>query len=457
MTRTLLWLLILALCGCASDPTLPDLSRLYAHQAGGAIPPPLIVIHGVLGGRLADRDSGEEVWPGRLRQLVFSSYDALRLDIDASGTMPAPSPLIVDGITDSAAGRDFYGRILTTLEDIGGYRHASPGTAANADERRYYVYSYDWRQDNLISVRGLDDLVERIRDDYGNPDLKVDIVAHSMGGLITRYFVRYGTDDVLNDNDFPVVYDGDRKVRRVILLGTPNLGSIASLAALVNGRKVVLGRIDPEVIASFPSAYQVLPHKLRNWLIDADGNAIDADVFDIDWWRDLKLGIFAPETRERIVARHATRAEGEAEFARFEKYFDVSLERGRRFSWSLTVQAPHIAQRYIVFGGSCKLTVARGLLERDGERSYLRFSPKDIRHKVKGLDYDRLMLEPGDGTVTKASLLARQILDPTVARHQHSFFPLGFSIFLCEDHSMLTGNLSFQDNLLNALLSADPH
>ena len=31
-----------------------------------------------------------------------------------------------------------------------------------------------------------------------------------------------------------------------------------------------------------------------------------------------------------------------------------------------------------------------------------------------------------------------------------------YAIFLCEDHAALTGNLSFQDNLLNALLSADP-
>jgi len=32
---------------------------------------------------------------------------------------------------------------------------------------------------------------------------------------------------------------------------------------------------------------------------------------------------------------------------------------------------------------------------------------------------------------------------------------LRYSFFLCESHDRLTGNITFQDNLLNALLSAD--
>jgi len=57
---------------------------------------------------------------------------------------------------------------------------------------------------NVATAGELDKFIARIREDYGDPDLKVDIVAHSMGGMITRYFVRYGTLDVLDDNEFPV-------------------------------------------------------------------------------------------------------------------------------------------------------------------------------------------------------------------------------------------------------------
>lgn len=48
-----------------------------------------------------------------------------------------------------------------------------------------------------------------------------------------------------------------------------------------------------------------------------------------------------------------------------------------------------------------------------------------------------------------------QTLDPSVKRHKYSFFPLDHTIFLCEKHNILTGNVNFQDNLLNELLSMD--
>ena len=63
------------------------------------------------------------------------------------------------------------------------------------------------------------------------------------------------------------------------------------------------------------------------------------------------------------------------------------------------------------------------------------------------------MFDPGDGTVTKPSLLARDTLNPLTPRHAFSYFPLGFAFLLCEDHSTLTGNAHFQNNLLEVLLT----
>ena len=57
--------------------------------------------------------------------------------------------------------------------------------------------------------------------------------------------------------------------------------------------------------------------------------------------------------------------------------------------------------------------------------------------------------------MTKASLLARESLNPTVSRSEDVFFPLAYSLLLCEDHEHLTGNINFQDNLLNVLLSGE--
>jgi hypothetical protein len=92
--------------------------------------------------------------------------------------------------------------------------------------------------------------------------------------------------------------------------------------------------------------------------------------------------------------------------------------------------------------------------EVEGE-SIVRMQPHEVAQPIPGVDYDALLLEPGDGSVTKASLLGRNVLDPSVQRHRFIHVPIAQSFFLCESHESLTGNLNFQDNLLNTLLSRD--
>lgn len=441
---------------CACSPPRPDLTRLYSFQTQADQQPPVIVIHGALGGRLSDRAPFREVWPGPLRRLLFSDYASLELAINPQTLEPVlPSNLSVSGITDRAAGKDFYGRIVTVLEEAGGYKRGVLGQPVSDDQKRYYIFSYDWRQDNVHTVKVLDRFIDQVRADYGRPDLKVDIVAHSMGGSVTRYYVRYGIQDVLEDNSFPVNNHGAERIRRVILLGTPNLGSAKAIISLSQGFKIGFGSIPVEVLATFPSTYQLLPHPINGWLINQNGEPVDHDLFAVDFWRSMSFGVFDPTVRQRVIGRHSNREEGIAYLALLERYFAKHLERGRRFVWSLTVPVPEAHVRYVVFGGDCHLTPTRVLIEEDQGSSHLRFYPDEVRHRRPDLDYDSLMLEPGDGVVTKASLLARQALDPGVERHEFSFFPMNYAFFLCETHDALTTNINFQDNLLHNLLSVD--
>ena len=85
-----------------------------------------------------------------------------------------------------------------------------------------------------------------------------------------------------------------------------------------------------------------------------------------------------------------------------------------------------------------------------------RYMPYDIYINLEQSENERLFNDPeNNGSVTKASLLGRDTLDPSFKRHKYSFFPLDHAFLLCEKHNSLTANINFQDNLLNELLSRD--
>jgi len=445
---------VLWLSGCAFAPGRPDLERLYQTSQADHDQPPVILIPGLMGSRLASESEGE-IWPGSLGDLMFSNYERAALEINPNTLLPIPGDVSATGITGKFAGRDFYDSIITALETAGGFSRAVPGQRPEHQGRLYYIFTYDWRMDNVQNVRQLDDFIEQIRIDHDNPDLKVDIVAHSMGGLIARYYLRYGTVDVTTDNDFPINYHGEGRIRRVVLLGTPNLGSVESLKAFIVGRKIWLRTIPPEVLITFPSFYQLFPHPLNDWLLDIDGQRIDADPFDLTTWERFQWSIFDPELRRNVMQSYNDPAEGNARVELLERYFHKHIERGRRFMWSLTVAMERTPWQLVVYGGACSLTPARMVIEDTGENYDLHLEPDEILHPRPGVDYSRLMLEPGDGVVTKASLLARESLNPVIPRHKWSHFPLQYPLFLCEKHSRLTNNLFFQDNLLNFLLNRD--
>jgi len=438
-----------------SQQVQPDLQRLY-QQSREVQQPPVILIHGIMGARLSEKDSGEEIWFGSIGRLAFSDFSELALEIDPQTLEPVTSNLETSGLADRVAGMDYYGNITRVLEEAGRYQSAVPGAKGNNPDREYYVFTYDWRQDNVITAGRLADLIERIKQDHGNPDLKVDLIAHSMGGLVARYYLRYGREDVLGNNDFPVNYSGAGNVRRVILLGTPSLGSVSSLHAFIQGTKIGFGRIPTEVLATMPSVYQLFPHALHEWLVTPAGTPLERDIFDVEIWRRFQWSIFDPEVRRRVLAGAQSEAAGMAHLETMEKYFEKRLERARRFVWSLTVPVAEAPYRLVVFGGDCLPTPAKLLVEEVDGVSEIRLRPGDIKSPLAGVDYDSLMLEPGDGTVTKASLLARESVDSSVRRHRYIDFPLDYPLFLCERHDKMTGNVTFQDNLLHTLLSPDP-
>jgi pimeloyl-ACP methyl ester carboxylesterase len=440
--------------GCSSMiAPEPDLERLYAAHAGGRRTP-VIVIPGVFGSRLREPDSGVEIWPGSLFDLLTGRRLGL-LALSPTGRLAAAvgDRLQPGDVFFEAFGRDYYGTILATLTGPGGYRCIPSSALADAAARADCVLlPWDWRRDLVEAAAELDRVIRRLRALRGDPELRVDLVAHSAGGLVARYYLRFGARDVL-DRDDPeqaVTSAGESAVRRAILIGTPNYGSVSALQGAIMGNSVGVAMMRPELLATMPSLFELFPNPNRTWMIDVHGSRLDVDLFDVETWRRYRWSIFDPEVRERIAAEASGPAQGAAMLRDRERFFAAALTRARRFHQALSAPLGEVATEYVVFGGDCELTPARCLLEEVGGRVVIRLHPEEVRNRVPGVDYEALMLEPGDGRVTKASLLARDSLAPDAARP--GFFPIAYAVFICRGHAELPSDVTFRDNLLNILL-----
>ncbi|MBE9548102.1 MAG: hypothetical protein IMF09_01750 [Proteobacteria bacterium] len=113
--------LVLLLVSACSSMKQPDLQRLYSQSQNNA-QPPVILIPGILGSKLRDKQSGDKVWYGNTLHLLFSNHENLALDFDPQTLKPKPDALESFAVTGRIAGQDFYGSIITTLREVAGYQ-----------------------------------------------------------------------------------------------------------------------------------------------------------------------------------------------------------------------------------------------------------------------------------------------------------------------------------------------
>ena len=86
----------------------------------------------------------------------------------------------------------------------------------------------------------------------------ISIVAHSMGGLIVSYYLRYGTQDIESAVEN---WKGAEDLQRVVLAGVPFLGVMNSFRNMNFGVTVGWNSslLSSEAYASFPASYYTLP------------------------------------------------------------------------------------------------------------------------------------------------------------------------------------------------------
>lgn len=189
----------------------------------------------------------------------------------------------------------------------------------------------------------------------------------------------------------------------------------------IMGDQVGRSWLRPETIATMPGMYQLLPHPDRTWMLDTRGARIDLDLYDVAVWQRYEWSIWNPLARERVRVSLADPRAADTYLARFEGEFARQLERAKRFHRALSRPIAKAPTRFVVFGSACVPTAAHCVLEEIDGMVSIALLPSDIRKPVPGIPYEELMIEPGDGAVTKASLLARDSLRIDAGR---SDFPI---------------------------------
>jgi len=238
------------------------------------MPDVVVLIPGITGSVL--RKDGEVVWgysAASIAKALFTQGGAMERALALPHDDPAVEDL-GDGIVADALMPDLH--LLPGIWKIDGYGKVAEAIRTNfkiTEGGNFFSFPYDWRRDNRVAARKLAKVAHRWlshwRKSSGNADAKLILVAHSMGGLVSRYFLE--------------CLEGWKITRALVTFGTPYRGSLNALDGLANGLKK--GPLELSTLArQLTALYQLLPiypcYDAGNGSLVRVGEAIDIPNVD---------------------------------------------------------------------------------------------------------------------------------------------------------------------------------
>lgn len=455
---------------------MPNLDRVFAEARQRTGKRPLIVVPGVLGSQLVNYETGEVVWPSAFR----SSDDGLSLPVSPNLAHNKDN-LVARKIVDTARLAKLtpevyiYHDLLIALKKYGGYKEGdwfNPGP--DGDHDTFYVFPYDWRRDNVETARDFVERLEELKRKLNRPDLRFNVLAHSMGGLVARYAAMYGDEDLPPDGVAPKpTWAGAAHVNKIIMFGTPNEGSADAFATLLDGYSVteglrprisLLNKLSREDIFTAPSAFQLMPHRAAARFLNEELKPLEVNLYDPTVWRRYGWSPVADSRYRQRFVKGRTNGD-DAPFKggsldELDAYFVAVLNRAKRFHEALDVEVKDAPVPLLAFGGDCEETLAAPIILFNKKRkSWMTLTRPQEIHTSTGRRFSRkevteAMYAPGDGRVTRSSLLGE---DLNGEHRKNSLFgtplPIAYSVFACDLHGDLQNNKTLQDNALTTLVN----
>ena len=425
----------------------------------------MIVIPGILGTELINSKTGETVWPSAFR----TEQEGLPISPDLAANRDDLVPgKILETVRLARVLPEIYvyRDLLEALRRYAGYRDGdweNPGV--NGYQDTFYLFPYDWRKDNVANARELVKRVERLKSKLQRPDLKFNIVAHSMGGLIARYASMYGDVD-LPQGEGPIqpTWAGAAHISKIVMIGVPNEGSTDAFASILEGYSVteglrrrfpLLNKLTAEDIVTAPSVFQLLPHRDAVKFLDENLQAIEIDLYNVEVWK--RYGWSVIYSSEDFRRRHGQEVGTDGGGDELDAYLAATLRRARRFHQALdAVENTNSPVVLLAIGGDCEETLNSPVILRDEKRNrwVTLTRPREYRtssgQKISKKQATAAMYVPGDGRVTRSSLLGENLFK---ARDAVTGFTLSrYAVFGCDLHGQLQRNKTLQDNALTAIV-----
>lgn len=219
----------------------------------------LIFLPGIMGSSL--KLDGQDLWAvsGQALWQYLKTFPRLGRSLQSLGVRDDDYQRadLGDGIT---AGEVILGDVLVApLVRIGGYRPiieripqefagvVTGSIHAPSDGANFFPFPYDWRRDIRASAHQLKAFIDRQlprwREHSGAKDARVILLAHSMGGLVSRHYLE--------------VLEGWKSCRTLITVGTPHRGALTAVETLARGLTIYPALNG--VVRQLTSVYQLLP------------------------------------------------------------------------------------------------------------------------------------------------------------------------------------------------------
>jgi len=467
--RMSLLLVLFFFSGCVSVTKFPDIGEIYNKSAQYHYVDrnPVILIPGIMGSKLVDQKTGQIVWgafgggsvnpdePRGARLIALPMKEGFSLKDLKDQVIPKG---VLEQVKVKLWGLPVnlraYIDILRTL-GAGNYydQQFAQATGLYYGKGHYtcFQFDYDWRRDISENAERLHEFLitkrayvqQQIEKEFGvkNYDVKFDLVAHSMGGLLARYYLEFGGQDLPKDGKLPpVTWEGAKYVDKLVMIATPNAGTIEALQDLVKGVRfsIFLPKYEPAVLGTMPALYEMLPRNRYHRVVNAQNPDESIDLFDPQLWRKMNWGLTSENQQHilKMLLPEVSNAEERKEIA-FD-HLKKSLKRAKQFMQTMdqpAVTPPGVS--IYLFVGDAQPTDA--VVSVDSKTGSLKVIKK----------------EPGDGVVLRSSVLLDERIGNRWEPYVESPIPWTSTQFLFTDHVGLTKDAAFTDNLLFLLLEKD--